>query len=652
MILNQKKKESTSVPSQLDSNQSDNFVNLNHSKKKTISSKGKMGNEADSNSGTSISSNKDTYNNLISKLKLKKKQNQNHAYVHSQTLILHTSLDKSLNSIINDSVQENESDIQYEEINLNDLNSSIKEEINENENITEDVQDMLNNGFILNQSPIKNNKNNLSNNKNDNNKLFNDPQNNKRNKINNINKMLEEENYFDISSKGEKKTEKEKKRNFTLNEDHNMNFLNDANKKSANNNKIFPSNNLLNNLKHGGKESLKDKVYLPQNEFEDNVPGINRGENHENTNIFSNCNQNNPFCNINQKNNKNSNNNKNKDISSNKKILEPKKLNNNNNKNKNSPLENLSTNINTNQDNTRPEVDKNNNTNNNGISCFNLGNNNFSINSLNFGQSINELNNNNNNNKNEKGNNNKDTIHQNKDDFNKNFSFNPNIDYNKNQNKEKIKNNRVPDGLEKLSQKNNINKGNTNNTDSDDFKDIEIEILKEQLNPNIEHINDKENNVYLINHGLDISKDYSPLDINEEKDLISKDYPKDKAKNNLSSLLYGLLLGSTVTGLFWLRNEETKKYFWEKIKGINYESIISLFKSMLHPFVFFKKKFNDEKKKAYLKVLSITFGKFYDFFENYGDGFRILGLFISVYAIWLIFKSLIRMSIKLWKNHN
>ena len=127
---------------------------------------------------------------------------------------------------------------------------------------------------------------------------------------------------------------------------------------------------------------------------------------------------------------------------------------------------------------------------------------------------------------------------------------------------------------------------------------------------------------------------------------------RDKKCLILNSLLYGLLLGSTATCLFWLRNEETRQYFYEKYNRINIESVIHLFKTVLHPFDFLKKLLSGEKREVYSKVLGITFVKFFDFLEKYGDGFRLIGNFLFFYGIWLVFKSLLIASIKLWKQYN
>ena len=129
--------------------------------------------------------------------------------------------------------------------------------------------------------------------------------------------------------------------------------------------------------------------------------------------------------------------------------------------------------------------------------------------------------------------------------------------------------------------------------------------------------------------------------------------PNKKEKNILKSFFYGLLFGSTASGIFWLKNAETRKYFWEKIKNINFNSIISFLKSIFaHPIEFFNKLLRDEKMKDYIKIFGLTLGKFIDIFENYNDLFRLVGIALSIYLIWFLIKSLIKAFFMIWKYYN
>ena len=136
-----------------------------------------------------------------------------------------------------------------------------------------------------------------------------------------------------------------------------------------------------------------------------------------------------------------------------------------------------------------------------------------------------------------------------------------------------------------------------------------------------------------------------------ESDLEEK---KEKKRNNsLKSFLYGFLFGSAASGIFWLKDEDTRKFFYEKMKGINFNSIFKFLKRIFaNPFEFFKKIISKERMKDYLKVFGLTVGQFLDIFESYDDWFRLIGIVISMYLIWLIIKSFLKAFFKVWKYYN
>ena len=136
-----------------------------------------------------------------------------------------------------------------------------------------------------------------------------------------------------------------------------------------------------------------------------------------------------------------------------------------------------------------------------------------------------------------------------------------------------------------------------------------------------------------------------------ESDLEEK---KEKKRNNsLKSFLYGFLFGSAVSGIFWLKDEDTRKFFYEKMKGINFNSIFKFLKRIFaNPFEFFKKIISKERMKDYLKVFGLTVGQFLDIFESYDDWFRLIGIVLSMYLIWLIIKSFLKAFFKVWKYYN
>ena len=136
-----------------------------------------------------------------------------------------------------------------------------------------------------------------------------------------------------------------------------------------------------------------------------------------------------------------------------------------------------------------------------------------------------------------------------------------------------------------------------------------------------------------------------------ESDLEEK--KEKKGNNSLKSFLYGFLFGSAASGIFWLKDEDTRKFFYEKMKGINFNSIFKFLKRIFaNPFEFFKKIISKERMKDYLKVFGLTVGQFLDIFESYDDWFRLIGIVLSMYLIWLIIKSFLKAFFKVWKYYN
>ena len=692
MIQNKKKSDISSADIYPNENTSKNSSNLQFNQ---TESKGKKENDQLSNSITSLSSNKDGYLNFISKLKLnyhlKNPQNR------TQTIILHTSLDKSY-SDLNESLNQNEINNEQKFDNLfknNELN-------NVNNYSGNDLDQLLNNGFILDNS-VQNDQDGI---------------NKKRNSINYLNKLYDEEkktnNEKGLGANNKKiLSEKVNKDNVTINFNNNMFFLNDSN---SNKQKTFPVENLFNDLKKKNEDSFKDKVFMSNNPFDDTYPGKQNQNNNKNNSLPYGF-QNNPFCP------------KNPDKNNNNTLWQQIKLRPSDNNYDNSSLNNLSTNLNTNNTNNNYNKEQNNNK---GISPFYDGNNNTSINSFqNFGNSLSEFNNNK-----------KDNEKNNVGNSNLQFSFNP-MNYPRNKGKDNdinytsnifpekttypdnnINNQKLPINQEEDIKNNNdiyekgSNNNKTDNQNSESKTYIELKNpyppeLDNDLNtgilgqdPNINFNNDNGNdNKINPNHNNDPSLDVNipgntlnncnnnllnsqnnldyALKVNQKDANLNNDnnnvnnheiilngyenkslrtslssYEESnnelnsKGKSNLlKSLLYGLLLGSTVTGLFWLRNEETRKYWLEKYRNVNFESIVNSFKNILHPVEFFQKIFSKEKRDVYSKVFGLSLIKIYDFFEKYGDGFRLFGLFLSIYAFWLIIKSLIKAAIKTKNQH-
>ena len=577
--------------------------------------------EKKSFNGTSISSNtktkeNDSYNNFISRIKLN--YNLQHPRQRIQTIILHSNLDKSLN-MSNTSIQ----DLKSNDISNND-------------------DDNLNTGFILDNSGsyIDNH--------------------NRRRTINHLNRVYDEK-----LQKGEeeKNNQSAKTKKNKPNLEYNKDLFNNMDKNSRINIGSF-FNNINNN-------DQKDKIFLSQNGFNDdkiwtNEPRKDITQKPDNNNYYSYNHENNPF--LGQNWNQNHNNEKGLKYM---------------NRNYISEMNNLSTNMNTN--NTDRDIfhdGKIENDKKEMISSFNYGISNTSLpnprNSyFNLGNNPEEINNKINNDNiefdqhftfhpkekqfeenNYNSNTNKSSLYsfsQNNPNTNNFNNNNENNNYtNQEENKSRI--NHLIHNQKEINNEDNIDVINNNNQGEDyeqnkthginTSKNIRLNFVEKGSNSNIE-----ENN-YNINKESEINSNIS-LTVSELDESALENKKKSKGKNLCKSFLYGLLFGSTASGIFWLKNEETRNYFFEKIKGINFNSIINMLKAIFcNPVEFFRKIFSNERMKDYLKVIGLTLGKFFDIFESYDDWFRLIGIFLSVYLVWIIIKSFIKVFFKVWKYYN
>ena len=577
-------------------------------------------------SGTSISSNKktnqnDSYNNFISRIKLN--YNLLHPKQRIQTIILHSNIDKSIN------MSENSfSDVK-----------NIDSSGNKNDN--------LNTGFIMDNSEENVNKVN------------------RRRTINELNRVYEE--------RLEKGKEEKNNQSAEIKKDKiNNNFANNI--FDINNNTKVNLGDIFNKNYDNNKNSHKDKVFLSQNDFIDNPQWNNyeRKDVQDRAIDYINKNNHNPLkrsnMHINEQNEKGI-----QDF----------------NMNYSSDSNDLSTNMNT--GNNRKNMflnDKNKISRKEIISSFNYGINNNSLpdprnSNLNL------------------GNNSEQSVNQsfnNSLELGEKFTFKPkernNYEDYSNQNFDLSKKNNFPQNIPNNNTLNNIFNEKSSIFNKEDNESGENHLLKnpktmfnheenidilaaynqEKINDNSNNINYGDNKYINNNRNLFSSKNDNILNmdknsnniINEEaeknsslsltvSDLDENDLSKNKrkGKNIFKSFLYGLLFGSTASGIFWLKNEETRKHLYEKIKGINFKSIINFLKMVFsNPIEFFKKIFSDERMKNYLKVFGLTLGKFFDVFEGYNDWFRLIGTVLSVYLFWLIIKSFIKALFKVWKYYN
>ena len=124
---------------------------------------------------------------------------------------------------------------------------------------------------------------------------------------------------------------------------------------------------------------------------------------------------------------------------------------------------------------------------------------------------------------------------------------------------------------------------------------------------------------------------------------INDDNNPNKNSKLLSSLLYGLIIGSFGTLLLWCKNPEVRNYLKECFRNINSETLKNFFKSFLHPIDLFKS-LGSNFKNALKQSLNFL----YRFIEEYNDLWRLLGVIVMIYVLWLIIKMIIR---KLGKSH-
>lgn len=118
--------------------------------------------------------------------------------------------------------------------------------------------------------------------------------------------------------------------------------------------------------------------------------------------------------------------------------------------------------------------------------------------------------------------------------------------------------------------------------------------------------------------------------------------PNSPQKNSklCSSLLYGLIFGSLGTILLWLKHPRVREYLKASYHNINSESILNFFKSFLHPIDLIKS--IGENLASFKDVLKESLLYLYQFIEDYSDLWRLLGIIVMVFVLWLIIKKIIK----------
>lgn len=111
-----------------------------------------------------------------------------------------------------------------------------------------------------------------------------------------------------------------------------------------------------------------------------------------------------------------------------------------------------------------------------------------------------------------------------------------------------------------------------------------------------------------------------------------------------SSLLYGLIFGSFGTLLLWCKNPRVREYLKYCYQNINTESIMNFFKMFLHPIDLIQKIRTNIGSLSEILIESMRY--LYEFIEEYSDLWRLLGIIVMVYVLWIIIKKIFRLFAK------
>lgn len=177
------------------------------------------------------------------------------------------------------------------------------------------------------------------------------------------------------------------------------------------------------------------------------------------------------------------------------------------------------------------------------------------------------------------------------------------------------------------------------------------------------YINSKNDDNYIPIKVPEISRNYPILNSNINNDNSndtnqnilffnsSGGEPNSPQKNSklCSSLIYGLIFGSLGTLLLWLKHPRVREYLKACYHNINSESILNFFKSFLHPIDLIKS--IGQNFASFKDVLKESLLYLYQFIEDYSDLWRLLGIIVMVFVLWLIIKKIIN-TIKQSRKNN
>ena len=146
------------------------------------------------------------------------------------------------------------------------------------------------------------------------------------------------------------------------------------------------------------------------------------------------------------------------------------------------------------------------------------------------------------------------------------------------------------------------------------------------------------NNFLNNDNVLEISKN------NDNKIIKFGDENKSTSGNKsklMSSLLYGLIFGSFGTLLLWCKNRRVREYLKACYHNINSESILNFLKCFLHPIDLIKSL--GINAGVLKEILKQSYSYLSNFIDEYSDLWRLLGIMIAVYAIWIIIKKIYKL---------
>ena len=192
-----------------------------------------------------------------------------------------------------------------------------------------------------------------------------------------------------------------------------------------------------------------------------------------------------------------------------------------------------------------------------------------------------------------------------------------------------------------IKKNNSIEHNDNGNNPDNPFKTIityqnERSNINENKNNFSKRIGNKNQNIrsnnYLINNqSLKTSKNnVSEIDTSNVENF------SEKRRIFISSLLYGLIFGSFGTLLLWCRSRRVREYLKDCYHNINSESILNFLKCFLHPIDLIKSLgINGSVLKEIFKQ---SYNYLSGFIDEYSDLWRLLGIIIVVYSLWIIIK--------------